>query len=142
MISSNQVTSSGTKSCLFVSEEKLWPYKGSISTSVFQPELVCQSMGLNLAEITSEEERVALQEMTSKILNFLDCFVIKYDKYDVLHIGCAMSNFINDKSNVLVKSGGITGQSTVCSFQKFDGTFHGSDVSKRIFIKKSQIFSL
>lgn len=60
------MTSSGSKSCIFVSEEKIWPYTGSVSTSVFQPELVCQSMGLDLAEITSEEERLALQEMSSK----------------------------------------------------------------------------
>ena len=34
--------------------------------SVSQPELVCQTMGLALAEITSDEETTALQEITSK----------------------------------------------------------------------------
>ena len=32
---------------------------------VSQPELVCQTMGLELAEITSDEETTALQEITS-----------------------------------------------------------------------------
>ena len=44
-----------------------------------------------------------------------------------------MSNIIDRKANVLVKSGGVTGLSTVCAFQQFDGSFHGSDV--RISIK-------
>ena len=41
-----------------------------------------------------------------------------------------MSNIIDRKANVLVKSGGVTGLSTVCVFQKFDGSFHGSDVRR------------
>ena len=44
-----------------------------------------------------------------------------------------MSNIIDRKANVLVKSGGVTGLSTVCVFQKFDGSFHGSDVRKYNF---------
>ena len=39
-----------------------------------------------------------------------------------------MSNIIDRKANVLVKSGGVTGLSTVCAFQQFDGSFYGSDV--------------
>ena len=46
-------------------------------------------------------------------------------------IGCAMSNIIDKKAKVLVKSGGVTDQSSVCVFQSFDGSFHGSDV--RVF---------
>ena len=42
-----------------------------------------------------------------------------------------MSNIIDKKAKVLVKSGGVTGQSSVCVFQSFDGSFHGSDV--RVF---------
>ena len=39
-----------------------------------------------------------------------------------------MSNIIDKKAKVLVKSGGVTDQSSVCVFQSFDGSFHGSDV--------------
>ena len=46
-----------------------------------------------------------------------------------------MSNIIDRKVNVLVKSGGVTGLSTVCVFQKFDGSFHGSDVRMRMSMK-------
>ena len=46
-----------------------------------------------------------------------------------------MSNIINRKANVLVKSGGVTGLSTVCAFQQFDGSFHGSDVRRSMKIR-------
>ena len=60
------MTSSGSKTCLYVSESKLWPHPGDSLMTPSQPELVCQAMGLEVAEITSEEERIALQEMTSR----------------------------------------------------------------------------
>ena len=81
------MTSSGSKTCLYVSESKLWPHPGDSLMTPSQPELVCQAMGLEVAEITSEEERMALQEMTSKYrlfflkstaqffyTNLVDCF--------------------------------------------------------------------
>ena len=57
--------SSGSKTCLYVSEGKLWPHIGNSLMSVSQPELVCHTMGLVLAEIASDEETTALQEITS-----------------------------------------------------------------------------
>ena len=50
-----------------------------------------------------------------------------------------MSNIINRKANVLVKSGGVTGLSTVCAFQQFDGSFHGSDVRRSMKIRDENI---
>ena len=50
-----------------------------------------------------------------------------------------MSNIIDKKAKVLVKSGGVTGQSTVCVFQSFDGSFHGSDVR---FFRNFEFLSL
>ena len=74
------MTSSGSKTCLYVSESKLWPHPGDSLMTPSQPELVCQAMGLEVAEITSEEERIALQEMTSRfwvqvILFEIDCAI-------------------------------------------------------------------
>ena len=50
-----------------------------------------------------------------------------------------MSNIIDRKANVLVKSGGVTGLSTVCAFQQFDGSFHGSDVRRGMKIRDENI---
>ena len=46
-----------------------------------------------------------------------------------------MSNVIDRKAYVLVKPGGVTGLSTVCAFQQFDGSFHGSDVRRSMKIR-------
>ena len=68
------MTSSGSKTCLYVSESKLWPHPGDSLMSPSQPDLVCGAMGLEVAEITSEEERIALQEVTSR-------FQVKFSQF-------------------------------------------------------------
>ena len=58
-------SSGDEKTCLYVSTYKIWPYPGDTSEGISQPELVCQSVGLEVADISTSEQSLALQEMTS-----------------------------------------------------------------------------
>lgn len=52
-------------SCLYVSNEPIWPYASEDGEN--QADAECAKMGISLAEL-NEDEKVALQELTSKII--------------------------------------------------------------------------
>ena len=61
-----EVTSSGdVKSCLFISEDTIWPHPGDSPLEKSLPQLVCESLGLEVAELSTPEEVLALQEAAS-----------------------------------------------------------------------------
>lgn len=116
-------SASGSTSCLYVSSEKIWPYVGATSggTDENQAERVCNAFYLDLAEIKTDEESAALQEMSSMTNSF-------QKKHDLnILLGCSLA--IGKSELILVKNSpsGI-GNTHNCVFQKYDGTFLGSDV--------------
>ena len=54
-----------SKSCLFVSNEPIWPFEDSDFTLNYAQEK-CKELGMDLADIENDLEKTALQELTSK----------------------------------------------------------------------------
>ena len=53
-----------SKSCLFVSNEPIWPFEDSDFTLNYAQEK-CKELGMDLADIENDLEKTALQELTS-----------------------------------------------------------------------------
>ena len=59
-----EVDLSHMKTCLFVSNEPIWPYRDNDKSKNYAQE-ACKTLGMDLAMLKSPLEDVALQELTS-----------------------------------------------------------------------------
>ena len=113
------------KSCLYVSNDPLWPYKYG-DFDVNYPQDNCEELGLELAKNLNPYEGTALQELTSKCVIFI---VISSSHKNLIppfiFLGCKMSDKISEDDPVLVGAQGAPGKK--CYFQHYNGTYSSND---------------
>ena len=116
------------KSCLYVSNDPLWPYKYG-DFDVNYPQDNCEELGLELAKNLNPYEGTALQELTSKKYVIHHFFKSQIFNSYFFVLGCKMSDKISEDDPVLVGAQGAPGKK--CYFQHYNGTYSSNDgVSK------------